>query len=89
MDKRTTGDANEAMVEFLKADLDLAMTLVEIAASASEAERMERCYGDARKAYDTIRRMMNHVDLSKAEEAYILERLAKLKATLERVGESF
>ena len=60
-----------------------------IVGSPSSAERTARSRGEVRKAYDTLLRMMNRVDLSRAEVDEIHERLAKVKAALQGLGESF
>jgi hypothetical protein len=77
MGERPTADANAVMLEFLKIDLDMAMTFIEIAVSPTSAERTARCRGEARRAYDTVPRMMNRIDLSQAEAGEIQKRLAK------------
>lgn len=82
MGEQLTVDDNAVLFEFLKVDLELAMTFVEIAMSPTSAERTARCRAAARKAYDTVLRMMNRAKLSKAEAAEIQERLAKLESVL-------
>lgn len=89
MNEQLIRDANAVMVEFLRIDLDLAMTFIEIAASTTGAENIARCRSAARKAYDTVLRMANRVDLSPTEAAEIQKGLAKLKFALQRLGESF
>ena len=39
MGERPTADANAVMLNFLKVDLDMAMTFIEIAVSLNSAER--------------------------------------------------
>ena len=82
-------NANAAMVRFLKLDLDMAMTFVDIAERAASNERAARCLSEARKAYDTVLRMINSVDLSNPERTELQKRLATLKSTLQRLGQSF
>ena len=56
----------------------MAMTFIEIAVSPNSAERTARCRGEARKAYDTVLRMMNRVDLSRATYGFFYRPMARI-----------
>jgi len=77
------------MLEFLQTELRMALTFADVASRTSVAARSERSRKEARKAYDTVLRMMNRVKLLPAETAELEERLAALKSELRRLGEIF
>jgi len=74
------------MLQFLKVELDIATTFVESAKAASSLEVRKRKCNEARKAYDTVARMINRVTLSSAEAALLHYRLTVLKTTLQQLG---
>jgi hypothetical protein len=79
--------AKSVMLEFLKVELDIGTTFVESAKTASSREHRLWRHGQARKAYDTVARMMNRVTLSAAEADFLSNRLAALKIALQQVGD--
>jgi len=56
----------------------MAMTFIEIAVSPDGAERTAWCRGEARKAYDTVLRMMNRVDVSRATYGFFHRPMARI-----------
>ncbi len=75
---------------FFIADIELAMTLVRIAAhSDEESEKKARNRQNARRAYDTILRLSTAAVLNDEERAEVDEKLRQLKSSLEGIGERF
>ncbi len=80
---------NRAGVEFLKIDLETALTFVHIARQARDESRRKHACSAARKAYDTISNLLPRVHLSNSDSQVASRRLAQLKAELQSLGESF
>lgn len=75
---------------FLITDIDLAMTLVGIAADAgNDPEKKARNQENARRAYDTVLRLSTSAVLSDEERTEVDEKLRQLKSSLEGIGERF
>jgi hypothetical protein len=80
---------NRASAEFLKIDLQTALTFVRIARQTNDEYRKKRNRSAARKAYETVSKLSGKVDLG-IEDRWTLRRgLAQLKTDLERLGETF
>ena len=75
------------MLEFLKVELDIATTFIQLAKAASSLEQRQWKSGQAKKAYDTVAQMMNRVALSSAEAESLSNRLAVLKTALQQFDE--
>jgi hypothetical protein len=77
-------------VAFLSSDLDLAMTMVQIARLEPEgSNKRTRNQASARKAYDTVQHLKELLIRSAAEERLLLRKLDELKSALVQMGESF
>ena len=75
---------------FFITDIELAMTLVGIAANAEkDPEKKARNQQNARRAYDTILRLSTSAPLKEEEHAEVDEKLRQLKSSLEGIGERF
>jgi hypothetical protein len=75
---------------FFITDIELAMTLVRIAAdSENDPEKKARNRQNARHAYDTILRLSTSAALSDEERAEVNGKLRQLKSSLEGIGERF
>ena len=80
---------NKTSTDFLKADIETALTFAAIARAAESSEDKARNRRAARKAYDTVVRLVERVELT-AHDARILGRgLARLKSELRGLGEEF
>jgi hypothetical protein len=80
---------NQAGVEFLKTEVQTALTFAAIALEpTSSAEKRRRNLVNARKGYDTAIECFNRVSLSKSEEETISEKLEELRSKLSRLGEA-
>ena len=77
-------------VDFLHTDLDVALTMAQIAAEADRSsERRKRNVRNARKAYDTIVKLHEKVHASAAERHCLRRKLSHLRLCLEDLGERF
>lgn len=80
---------NRASVEFLKVDLQTALTFVGIARQTNDESRRKRARAVARKAYETLSKFVNRVNLSSENERQVHLGLKRLKSELETLGEVF
>ena len=75
---------------FLHTDLDMALTLAQIAAEADRGSaRRERNVRNARKAYDTVLKFREKLRASAAEKHCLRRKLSHLRLCLEDLGERF
>jgi hypothetical protein len=75
--------------EFLLADLDTALTFLKVAESAIDADTRERNHANARRAYDTVVRLMQNLSLDDIQSEELAQKLALLKTRLQDVGQQF
>jgi hypothetical protein len=80
---------NRARADFLKVDLETALTFVKIAHTTDDEFRKERNCRAARKAYETVVRLQKKVDLTTNDGLALKRGLDRLKSELERLGETF
>jgi hypothetical protein len=81
---------NRAAFEFLITDLEVAMTLAQIAAnSGNDAEKRARNLGHARRAYDTVREFSRRTRLTASQSTELENKIAGVKSELEKLGEVF
>jgi hypothetical protein len=81
---------NRNKADFLKTDLDTALTFVDIASQAGlNLGKKLRNQANARRAYDTVLRFLKHATLNAEEDREIYDRLSRLKLALEKLGEVF
>ena len=73
----------------ISSDLDLALTLTQIARQTSDKEKLKRTVHNARKGYDGALLYLKTVSLSPAEAQSLSRKLALLKSALLSLGESF
>lgn len=83
-------DLNKNAADFLRIDLDTALTLARIASEAPEgSERRSRNIRNARVAYETVSRFRTKTETNPEEDEEIKEKVSRLRTALERLGESF
>src|SRR5262252_7420251 len=70
---------NATTADFLKVDVETALTFCGLALETDNQEKKHRNRKNARRAYDTILRLWNNVTFAPAEEGYIHERMSRLK----------
>ena len=81
---------NDNRRDFLHVDLDLALTMVQIAFDADrDSPRRERNIRNARKAYDTVLKFRDKVHASAAQKHCLRRKLSHLRLCLEDLGERF
>ena len=73
-------------VKFMSIDLDTALTLVTIAEQTSNPSKRSRNEANARRALDTILNLYRTTELKQDERRLLDEKIADLKAALERLG---
>ena len=86
---KTSHGANQHGVEFLLIDLDLAMTFMDVAETSRTEEIIRRNQNNARKAYDTVLRLLENLRPSLTERQAVDAKLAILKMRLQGVGQQF
>lgn len=79
---------NQSGVQFLKIDLDIALTFVKIALSShKDHDKRARNQANARKAHDTVIHWKDRLEISQPDALEIEAKLQKLRAALEELGE--
>ena len=81
--KRRSADRdNQARRDFLQIDSQVALTFSGMALAAGNEEKKRRTTRTARKAFDTITRLRNDVELTDAENDKLDRNLEQLKTEL-------
>jgi cysteinyl-tRNA synthetase len=76
--------------EFLRTDLDTALTFMDLAESQSyNVATRTRNHTNARRAYDTVVRLMQNLSFDEARRKELAEKLALLKSRLQNAGQQF
>lgn len=75
-------------VDFIRTDLDVAITFIEIARQTQEREKAIRNLNNARKAYETVLLYLRVATLNHFEHECIERKLGLLKSGLLRQGEA-
>jgi hypothetical protein len=79
---------NNRRIEFLQIDLELGLTIAQIAASAgSDTEKRERNTRNARKAYNTVVRFRDTIAPTGEQSRHITEKFRELHLALVNLGE--
>lgn len=76
-------EANRVGAELLFTDCDLAMTFLDVAANSQNPETVQRNLENARKAYETVIRLMPKLAFTAAENQEIRSKLSELKRRLQ------
>ncbi len=87
MVEESNGDSNEASVQFLLMDLDLALTFMDVAKVTGDEETMHRNHANARAAFDNVLHQLERFTPSAPQQLIIDEKLAILKLRLIAVGQ--
>jgi len=80
---------NKTRVNFLKVDLETALTFAGIAMRAENSMKKARNRRSARRAYDTVVRLIDSVDLPDEDAQLLARKLTRLKSELVSLGEVF
>jgi hypothetical protein len=78
---------NRASAEFLKIDVETALTFSKIAQQSQDSWKKQRNRDNARHGYDTILRLIDKVSLTHDEAQFLSEKLAELRSELLKLGE--
>ena len=79
---------NRANSDFLKVDVQTALTFTGIALQTTDPVKRQRNQRSARKAYDTVLRLMGKVQLSESDARTLGSGLERLKSELRELGET-
>lgn len=79
-------DANEAGVNLLMTDAEIALTFLDAAKITSDAAGAARKIREARRAYDSILHLIPRFTLSEEQSETLDERLSLLRERLRRIG---
>lgn len=81
---------HETGANFLKTDLDVALTFTQIASEArGNVEKKNRNQANARHAFDTVSDLLSRASLNAADDRAIHDKLGRLKLELQALGEVF
>jgi hypothetical protein len=80
---------NRASADFLKIDVDTALTFLQIASQTEDGVRRQRNLEAARRAYNTVLRLMERVTLSEQDTQILSLGLEELRFKLQQFGEVF
>jgi len=78
---------NRTSMDFLRIDLDTALTFSSVALQTDDMSKKHRNQRAARRAYDTVLRLIKKVTLTDAEARVFAQSLGRLKSDLENLGE--
>lgn len=81
--------ANKLKADFLLIDSQMALTFSGIALTTSNSATQVHTTQEARKAYNTIIRLRQDIDLSDQEKNKLDVNMARLKGELQRLGQNF
>jgi hypothetical protein len=73
-------------VDFLIVDLDTALTFMDVADTTTIDETARRNHKNARKAYDTVLRLLRDLRPTRDQRKIIEDKLMLLRARLEAAG---
>jgi hypothetical protein len=73
--------------EFLRTDLDIGLTFMDMAETTHDVAKRQRNHANARRVYDTVVRLMQKLSLDDTQREELTERLARLKSRLQKVGQ--
>lgn len=79
----------QVSTDFLKVDLETALTFTGIALQADNDAKKKRNQQSARKAYDTILKLLRNVEPEEGDAQVLRSNLERLKSELQRLGEVF
>jgi hypothetical protein len=78
---------DRGFIEFLLADLDVALTFMDVAETTEFRGTAERNHRNARNAYDMVIEKLREVTPTPAEQAKFDEKLVALRERLRAVGQ--
>jgi len=85
-EKLPFAEAVNTSIEFLLSDLDVAMTLLDVASITTIEENAQRSFQKACQAYDFVINRLSKIKLNTSQQHQFDKKLTALKARMERVG---
>ena len=79
---------NQANTDFLKVDVQTALTFTGIALQTTDPVKRQRNQRSARNAYDTVLRLLSKVEISESDARILGSNLERLKSELRELGET-
>jgi len=80
---------NRTTLDFLKVDVQTGLTFTGIALQTEDSIKRQRNCRSARKAYDTVLKMIKKVDISENDARILYRNLHRLRSELVSLGEVF
>ena len=80
---------NQACADFLKIDIAMGLTFSGIALRTQDSAKERRNRESARKAYDTVLKLMERVTLTRDDARILAHNLQRLKSELVSLGDVF
>jgi hypothetical protein len=87
MRDRSRSSLSRNAFDFLLTDIDVALTFMDIAESTDKEDISKRNFANARKAYDTVRRLMQSHVIDDDQREKLSSRLTVLKSRLQNAGQ--
>ena len=84
----TAKKLDKVKVDFIRTDLDVALTFAQIASETDNSEKMIRTSRNARKGYDAGLQFMSTAKITAFEREIIGVKLKRLKSALLNLGEA-
>ena len=84
MTERFRSSVSRNAFEFLLTDIDTALTFMDVAESTDKADIRKRNYANARKAYDTVLRLMQNQAIDDDQRKELTSKLTLLKSRLQK-----
>ena len=79
--------AEQGIIEFLLIDLDIALTLLDVAETSEFRDTAERNHKNAKTAYDTVVAKLPEVSPTPVQDELLREKISLLRARLRAVGQ--
>jgi hypothetical protein len=84
--RRGNPDLAKRGLEFVITELEMALTFLDIADTSSIEETIKRNHENARKAYETVQRLLKHLRPNADEKALIGAKISVLETRLQAGG---
>jgi GH35 family endo-1,4-beta-xylanase len=84
--RRASADLAKSGIEFVITELDMALTFLDIADTSKIDETVKRNQENARKAYETVQRLLKDLRPNRDEKALIGAKISVLEARLQAGG---
>jgi hypothetical protein len=89
MTDSASGRANQNGIDLLFVDLVLANILIDVTEASQSDETARRNHGNARKAYETVLRLLPKLRPDEQERQDLDRKLSRLRNRLQAIGQRF